>query len=117
MNTKKCFPILSLIALLSTPLGYVIGAQYCHRAIWNQVDSTVEYKSEDAKEDHERFAALGEYLCSVVFGVTGAAAGMVLSGLAHLRKEAWQWLRIVAFAGNVCIFGFGVIFYVFPFLF
>ncbi len=82
----------------------------------NQVNTT-EYKSEGAQEDTQRFAALGTYVCSVVFGVIGAAGGMLLSGLAHLRKEAWQWLQVVAFAVNLCIFGFGVIFYVFPFLF
>ena len=109
MNAKKSLPILSIIALLSTPLGYVIGAQYCHRAIWNQVNSTVEYKSEGAKEDHERFAGLAVYLCSVIFGLIGAAVGMLLSYVAHLRKEAWLGLRLIAFAGNLCILCFGVI--------
>ena len=113
MNTTKCLPILSIIALLSAPLGYIVGTQYCHRAIQNQLNNTTEYKSEGAKEDHERFAVLGELLCSILFGILGAAAGVLLSYLAHLRKEAWLWLRVIAFTGNLFIVCFGVIRFVF----
>lgn len=116
VNSKKCLPILTIIALLCAPLGYIAGAAYCHRAVETQVN-TAEYKSEDAKEDTLRFAGLAVVVCSIQFGIIGAGVGLLLSGLAHSRNEVWLWLRIVAFAGNLCLFCFGVIHYVLPFLF
>ena len=116
MVTTKCFPILTIIALLCAPVGYIIGAAHCRGAVWKQVN-TAEYKSEGAEEDTGRFAALAVFMCSIQCGIIGAAVGLACSGLAHSRKEAWLWLRILGFAGNLCIFGLGVILYILPFLF
>jgi len=116
VNAKKCFPILTIIALLCAPLGYIVGAAYCQSTVRTQVN-TAEYKSEGAEEDTRRFAGLAVFVCSIQFGIIGAGLGLLLSGLAHSRNEAWLWLRIVAFAGNLCLFCFGVIHFVLPFLF
>ena len=113
VSTKLCFPILSIIALLSAPLCLIVGAQYCHRVVLNEVN-TKEYNSEgDAKEDAQRFVGVEVYFRSIKFALIGAAAGMLLSGLGHLRKEDWPWLRLVTFTGNLCVVCVTLIHYLF----
>jgi len=112
VSTKTSRPILSIIALLIAPWCYIVGTQYCHRVVLNEVNAT-EYNSEDAKEDTQRFVGVEVYFRSIKFALIGATAGVVLSVLAHLRKEAEPWLRLVTFTGNLCVVCLTVIHYLF----
>ena len=115
MITKACLPILSFIALLIAPvcyIVYIVGTQHTYRVVWNEVH-TAEYNSEDAKEDAQRFVGVEVYFRSVKFALIGATAGMLLSSLAHLRKEDCLWLRLVTFTGNLCIVCLTIIHYLF----
>jgi hypothetical protein len=38
----------------------------------------------------------------------GAFIGVILSGLAHVRREPFVGLRMLTFVGNIAVLGFGL---------
>ena len=96
----KPFPLLSLLALVSAALFYVVSAYHWHDVVWHRIEST-EFNSEDAQEDTGRFASMEVVLRAWGTGAVGALVGVGLAIVAHLRKEAYPAIRYLATTGNV----------------
>jgi hypothetical protein len=100
-------PVFTLLSLLSAAFFYFASIPILNVIVDRQL-ATAEYNSDDAREDAGRMSGLAVIAGAFVAGVAGAAVGLILAMIAHIRREPLSFLRALTFSANLAVVAYGV---------